>query len=78
MHLPFQATCPILNACAWALYIGALMHAFSLSGDLSDILRLDLAPSNLGQPQFLALKDFESGSALDSALALVEHLMEGS
>jgi hypothetical protein len=38
---------------------------------------LDLAPEN-SQPQFLAFKDFESGSSLDSALALVEHLMEGA
>ena len=49
-----------------------------LAGDLSDILRLDLNPNSVGQPQFLALKDFETGSALDSALALVEHLMEGA
>ena len=39
---------------------------------MSDVLRLDLANS-----QYLAFKDFENGSALDSALALVEHLMEG-
>ncbi len=51
----------------------------AISGDLSDILRMDLAPGSLGQQQFLAFKDFESGSALDSALALVEHLStEGS
>ena len=42
-------------------------------GDLSDILRLDLTTAG----QFLAFKDFESGGALDSALALVEHLMVG-
>ncbi|GAX73145.1 hypothetical protein CEUSTIGMA_g598.t1 [Chlamydomonas eustigma] len=44
-------------------------------GDLSDILRLDMLA---GEQQFLAFKDFDSGSALDSALALVEHLMEGA
>ncbi len=30
-----------------------------------------------GAGQSLSFKDFESGSSLDSALALVEHLMEG-
>ncbi len=40
-------------------------------GDLSDILKLELSNG-----QWLAFKDFESGSALDSALALVEHLTE--
>ncbi len=37
---------------------------------MSDILRLDLKPTATGQ--FLAFKDFDSGGALDSALALVE------
>ncbi|KAG2446789.1 hypothetical protein HYH02_008349 [Chlamydomonas schloesseri] len=41
-------------------------------GDLSDLLKMEL-----GNGQWLAFKDFDSGSALDSALALVEHLMEG-
>lgn len=39
-------------------------------GDLSDILKLEMTNGN-----WLSFKDFESGSALDSALALVEHLM---
>ncbi len=42
------------------------------AGDLSDLLKMEL-----GNGQWLAFKDFDSGSALDSALALVEHLMEG-
>ncbi|KAG2435329.1 hypothetical protein HXX76_007403 [Chlamydomonas incerta] len=42
-------------------------------GDLSDLLKMEL-----GNGQWLAFKDFENGSALDSALALVEHLMEGN
>mmetsp|Transcript_31692 Transcript_31692/g.70450 ORF Transcript_31692/g.70450 Transcript_31692/m.70450 type:complete len:365 (-) Transcript_31692:731-1825(-) len=46
-------------------------------GDLSDILRLDTNMPG-SSPGFLAFKDFDSGSALDSALALVEHLMEGA
>ena len=48
-------------------------------GDLSDVLRLDVKTPVTpgGAPQYLAFKDFESGSALDSALALVEHLMDG-
>ena len=54
-----------------------MLYDCVIIGDLSDILRLDLNPNTFSQPQFLALKDFESGSALDSALALVEHLMEG-
>ena len=41
------------------------------SGDLSDLLKMEL---NNGT--WLAFKDFDSGSALDSALALVEHLIE--
>ena len=52
------------------------------AGDLSDVLRLDLKPGTAGagvppgaSGQFLAFKEFESGGALDSALALVEHLM---
>ncbi|GFR49492.1 hypothetical protein Agub_g11431 [Astrephomene gubernaculifera] len=40
-------------------------------GDLSDVLKLEQVSG-----QWLAFKDFESGSALDSALALVEHLAE--
>lgn len=43
------------------------------AGDLSDVLKLEFSNG-----QWLAFKDFDSGSALDSALALVEHLMEGS
>lgn len=42
-------------------------------GDLSDVLKMELSSG-----QFLSFKDFENGSALDSALALVEHLTEGS
>ncbi|KXZ42738.1 hypothetical protein GPECTOR_121g438 [Gonium pectorale] len=40
-------------------------------GDLSDLLKMELSSG-----QWLAFKDFDSGSALDSALALVEHLTE--
>lgn len=47
----------------------------SCAGGLSDVLRLGLGQ---GQQQHLAFKDFESGGALDSALALIEHLVEGS
>ncbi|KAG2483319.1 hypothetical protein HYH03_017820 [Edaphochlamys debaryana] len=43
----------------------------SRKGDLSDILKLELSNGT-----WLAFKDFDSGSALDSALALVEHLVE--
>ncbi|MEW5297895.1 MAG: hypothetical protein WDW36_001073 [Sanguina aurantia] len=41
-------------------------------GDLSDILKLALSDG-----RWLSFKDFDSGGDLDSALALVEHLMEG-
>lgn len=48
------------------------------AGDLSDILRIELKPSSAAsEAPFLSFKDFDSGSALDSALALVEHLMDG-
>lgn len=43
-----------------------------LAGDLSDILKLALSDG-----RWLSFKDFDSGGDLDSALALVEHLMEG-
>ena len=43
-------------------------------GDLSDVLRLSLKATGSDSGQFIALKDFE-GSNLDSALALIEHLM---
>lgn len=60
--------------------VKAERHRPQRKGDLSDVLRLDLAPGTSGDQsqQFLAFKDFESGGALDSALALVEHLMDGS
>jgi hypothetical protein len=60
--------------------ITCLCHISMVSGDVSDVLRLELSPetSSAAQlPSFLAFKDFDSGSALDSALALVEHLMDG-
>lgn len=44
----------------------------------SDCLRLDLAPPKDAavSPHYVAFKDFDTGGALDSALALIEHLME--
>ena len=42
------------------------------SGDLSDLLKVELKDGT-----WLALKDFETSTGLDSALALVEHLTEG-
>ncbi|GLC33731.1 hypothetical protein PLESTB_000109800 [Pleodorina starrii] len=55
------------------LVVKATRQRPARKGDLSDVLKLELSNG-----QWLAFKDFDSGSALDSALALVEHLMEGS
>lgn len=46
-----------------------LAHA----GMASDVLKLELGPG-----KHVAFKDFDSGGALDSALALIEHLIESN
>ncbi|GIL53166.1 hypothetical protein Vafri_8847 [Volvox africanus] len=56
-----------------SLVVKATRQRPARKGDLSDVLKLELSNG-----QWLAFKDFDSGSALDSALALVEHLTESS
>ncbi|EFJ45228.1 hypothetical protein VOLCADRAFT_106042 [Volvox carteri f. nagariensis] len=56
-----------------SLVVKATRQRPARKGDLSDVLKLDLSNG-----QWLSFKDFDSGSALDSALALVEHLTDSS
>ncbi|GIL75055.1 hypothetical protein Vretimale_7747 [Volvox reticuliferus] len=56
-----------------SLVVKATRQRPARKGDLSDVLKLELSNGH-----WLAFKDFDSGSALDSALALVEHLTESS
>ncbi len=74
-----SAHVPCSRAAAPSLCQPSTHHPGRPPGDLSDVLRLDVKTPVTpgGAAQYLAFKDFESGSALDSALALVEHLMDG-
>ncbi|GIL83474.1 hypothetical protein Vretimale_11171 [Volvox reticuliferus] len=56
-----------------SLVVKATRQRPARKGDLSDVLKLELS-----NEEWLTFKDFDSGSALDSALALVEHLTESS